>query len=371
MHRHPEVGLVLPVTRDIILTELEGLPLQLTRHEKTSGIVAVLDAPGSNGPVTLLRADHDGLPIVEDTGLVFASETGTAMHACGHDLHTAMLIAAAQIIVERQEDLVGPVVLMFQPGEEGHHGARFMMDEGVLDAAGRRVDRAFATHVFSTIESGVVGLRSGAVMAGSDQFHISLIGAGGHASTPHRALDPVPAAAELVLAMQSALSRRTSVFEPSVVTFAHIEAGSAPNIIPDRAKLHGTIRTFSSESRRTVHDLLRQVAGGIAAAHGLEADVIIDRGYPVTVNDAAETGRIQKLASRMGASVVELDDPLTVSEDWSYILEEVPGVMAMLGARPPASDPATTPMNHSDRVDFDEAAMPVGAALYAAAALGA
>jgi amidohydrolase len=369
MHRHPEVGLDLPITRRIILEELDDLPIRVIEHEKTTGVVAVLEGGDPSGPVTLLRADHDGLPMTESTGLDFSSETGNTMHACGHDLHTAMLLSATRMLVDHRSELSGPVVFMFQPGEEGHHGARFMIDEGALEAAGRRADRAFALHVFSQLDSGTVAFRPGPVMAGSDEFHITMIGAGGHASAPHLALDPVPAAAEMVLAMQSAVTRRMSVFDPAVVTFAHLEAGSATNVIPERVHAHGTMRTFSSGTREAIRALLEQVAVGVASAHGLQAEVAIAPGYPVTVNDPSETERLRSIITAMGVPISELPNPMMASEDWSFVLEEVRGAMFMLGARPERFSADATPMNHSDVVDFDERAMPTGAAVYAAAAL--
>lgn len=371
MHRHPEVGLVLPKTRELILQELDGLDLEVVTHETTSGVVAVLRSGRPDGPVTLLRADNDALPLVEATGLPFASETGSSMHACGHDLHTAMLLAAAGILCERSDDLPGPVVFMFQPGEEGLHGAPAMLGEGVLDAAGRRPSRAFAIHVFGHIAAGSIGLRSGPVMAASDQFHIRVTGAGGHASTPHLAVDPIPAAAEMVLALQSALTRRVSAHDPTVITVGHIAGGSAPNIIPEQVELHGTIRTLSDDTRASVHELVGQVVDGVSMAHGVASEARIAAGYPVTVNDGSEKDRVAAVASRLfgDTAVFELAAPLMVAEDWSYVLREVPGVMAVLGARPSDVEESSAPVNHSDRVVFDEDAMAVGAALYAGVAL--
>ncbi len=362
---------MLPNTRALIVQELDGLDLEVTKHETTSGVVAVLRSGKPDGPVTLLRADNDALPLVEATALPFASDTGSSMHACGHDLHTAMLLAAANMLCERSEDLPGPVIFMFQPGEEGHHGARAMLREGVLDAAGRRPSRAFAIHVFAHIAAGTVGLRSGPVMAASDQFHIRVTGAGGHASTPHLAVDPIPAAAEMVLALQSALTRRVSAHDPTVITVGHIAGGSAPNIIPEQAELHGTIRTLSDDTRAAIHELVGQVVDGVSMAYGVASEARIDAGYPVTVNDGPESERVSAVASDLfgDSAVFELAEPLMVAEDWSYVLHEVPGVMAILGARPPGVDESAAPVNHSDRVVFDEDTMANGAALYAAVAL--
>jgi hippurate hydrolase len=365
LHRNPEVGLHTPFTRSVIVRELEALGIEPTLHERTTGVVAVVGTE-LEGPVTLLRADHDGLPLMERTDLDFAATTGT-MHACGHDLHTAMLLGGARLLVDRADALPGPVVLMFQPGEESYGGAVHMIEEGVIDAAGRPAARAFAIHVFSMFESGAVVLNAGPMMAASDQVHLTVFGSGGHGSSPHLALDPVPVAAEMILAIQTAMTRSVSAMDPAVVTFGQISAGSATNIIPESVEMHGTIRTLSDSVRSTVHSLIDRVATGVASAHGCRVQATIDPGYPVTINDTTESERIAGVvAGTLGPGALVDAPPLMVAEDWSYVLNRVPGVMALLGARP--DDVAESPMNHSDLVVFAEGAMPAGAALYAAAA---
>jgi hippurate hydrolase len=351
------------------MSELDGMDLDIHLHDTSSGIVAVLAGRGT-GPAIVLRGDMDALDMPEDTGLDFAAPAG-GMHACGHDLHTTMLIGAARLLSDRSTDLPGPVVFMFQPGEEGLHGARCMLEEGLLEVVDPRPARAFAIHVLTILPSGTVGLRPGPLMASADQVRVTVTGRGGHASMPHLAADPVPVACELVLAVETAVTRSIPVFDPAVVTFGVVSAGSAHNVIPESAFLHGTIRAMSEDTRGAVHELVARVAEGVASAHAMTVDVDIEKGYPVTVNDVAEYGRIKGLASALFGqdSVVEMAEPMMGAEDWSYVLEEVPGVMAFLGACPPELDPRTAPANHSNRVDFDERAMVQGVALYAAAAL--
>jgi hippurate hydrolase len=369
IHAEPEVGNHLPLTREKVLTTLEGLPLDIRLSETTSGIVAILGG-GRTGPAIILRGDMDGLPLAEDTGLEFSSRSDT-MHACGHDLHTAMLVGAARLLVDRTDQLAGPVVFMFQPGEESHHGARCMLEEGLLDVVSPRPTGAFALHVSAAYESGTVRHRPGAQMAAADEVTMVVTGRGGHASSPHLALDPIAVAAEIVLATQTAITRRINAFDPAVVTFGSIDAGTTHNVIPETATLVGTIRTLSDATRADVHRLLERVATGVAAAHGAAATVAIDPGYPVSFNDTAFTARVTEIASDLvgGTAVVPLEAPIMGAEDWSYVLNEVPGMMTFIGACPSDLVPGEAPGNHSNLVQFDEGAMVVGMALLAAVAL--
>lgn len=370
IHQHPEIGLHLPATRQVVVEVLEELDVEIHLHERTSGVVAIIRG-GGDGPAVLLRADMDALPMPEDTGLAFASASGDVMHACGHDLHTSMLLGAARLLSDRRDQLAGPAMLMFQPGEEGDHGARWMLDEGLLKTGGVEPARAFALHVLSVMASGTVAVRSGPMMASADEIRITVTGRGGHASMPHLVVDPVPVAAEIVLAIETAITRRISVFDPTVVTFGRMSAGTAHNVIPETALLNGTIRALSEETRSATHELVARVAHGVAAAHDTTVEVDIQQGYPVTVNDADQHRLVSEVARRHfgDEAVVELANPIMGAEDWSYVLERVPGVMTFLGACPSHLDPAAAPPNHSNRVDFDEEAMAAGAALYAAVAL--
>lgn len=370
LHRHPEVGNALPKTRSIVEAALEGLPLTLHRHESTSGIVGVLNGEAT-GPAIVLRGDMDALRMPEDTALEFASAHDGVMHACGHDLHTAMLVSAARLLSDHADAVPGPVVFMFQPGEEGHHGAKLMLEEGLLDVVDPAPVHAFAIHVSTSFASGTVHLRPGPLMASSDEVRITITGAGGHASAPHSAIDPVPIAAETVLAIQLGVTRQLNVLDPGLVTFGKLAAGTTHNVIPESAHLEGTIRALSAETREQVHTMVRQVSEHIAKAHGAEATVDFSFGYPVTSNDEAVTSHVMATAaSLLGEEAVnEMPYPIMGSEDWSYVLERVPGAMAFLGACPVDLDPETAPSNHSNRVVFDENAMAAGVALYAAVAL--
>jgi amidohydrolase len=372
VHRHPEQGLDLPVTQAAVLSALADLPLKITRGERTSAVVAVLEG-AKPGPTVLLRGDMDALPLQEDTGLDYASEVDGTMHACGHDTHIAMLASAARLLSDRRANLAGQVVFMFQPGEEGQHGARHMLEEGLLDAAGTRVEKALAIHITSTLRTGLITTRPGPIMASADTFHVTVTGRGGHGGMPHDAIDPVPPTAAMVGALQTMVARRISVHEPAVVTIAHLTAGTTTNIIPETALLEGTIRTLSAATRTLVHKEIRQVCDHIAAAHGCTAETDIIPGYPVTVNDEQVAPHVLDLAAKaIGPTWSEpMLDPLMGAEDFSYVLEQVPGAMAFLGACPPGVEPANAEANHSNRVLFDDTAMEHGVALYTAFALDA
>jgi amidohydrolase len=376
LHRHPEIGNHLPRTRDRVLEAIDGLGLEVTLHDSTSGVAATLDGDRP-GPTILLRGDMDALPMHEDTGAEFASQVDQTMHACGHDLHVAMLAGAARLLVAHRDELAGRVLFMFQPGEEGHHGARFMLDEGLLDLPARAdgdaspVAGAFALHVTSMLPTGTVTTRGGPVMASADRIELTITGRGGHASEPFRALDPVPIACEIVQATQTMITRRIDVFDPAVVTIASIHAGTTNNVIPETAHIIGTIRTVSERTRRKVHDALRRLADGIAAAHEAEASLEIIPGYPVTVNDGDFAAFAGSAARRLLGEdhVVALPNPVMGAEDFSYVLQKVPGTMMFLGGTPPDRDPRSAAPNHSNRVWFDEQTMVQGIALYASVAL--
>jgi hippurate hydrolase len=368
IHRRPEIGLQLPQTQAVVAEALRGLGLEPRLGAATTSVTAVIEG-GGNGPTILLRADMDALPLHEDTGLDFASEVDEAMHACGHDTHVAMLLGAARLLVERRGDLHGRVLLMFQPGEEGYHGARVMLEEGLLDGA--NVERAVALHISTKYPAGSIALRPGPLLASADRIVATVRGRGGHASEPHMSLDPIPVAAELILALQTAVTRRIDVFDPAVVSITRVTGGTTNNIIPDKVELEGTIRTVSSDTRAAVARLVHQVAGGIAAAHGATIELEIVPGYPVTVNDPAVVDWFRGLAVQLAGeeAIDDMRAPLMGAEDFSYVIERVPGLMAFLGARPASEDPETAPQNHSNIVVFDEAPMALGVALYAAAAL--
>jgi hippurate hydrolase len=371
LHRTPELGLDLPRTQRLVLDALAPLDLDVSTGTALTSVVAVLrgDRPG---PAVLLRGDMDALPVTEDSGEDFASENPGVMHACGHDLHVAGLVGAVRLLAARRAQIAGSVVLMFQPGEEGDHGARIMIEEGVLDAAGERVVAAYGLHVMSSlIPTGLVTSRPGTMLAAADTVHVTVHGRGGHGSMPHLAQDPVPVAAEIVLALQAMVTRQFDAFDPVVVTVGKIEAGTTDNVIPGTARLEATVRSFSEAVHAVVPERLTRVCEGIAAAHGLTVTVDYQRGYPVTVNTPDEVLRAADLTRGLFGDQAyhPAPQPISGAEDFSYVLQEVPGTYLGLGATPVGADPATAAYNHSAQARFADQALAVGPAVLAALAL--
>ena len=372
LHRVPEVGLQLPRTQEIVLEAIDGLGLEVTQGRALTSVTAVLRG-GRPGPAVLLRGDMDGLPVQEETGLDFASEISGAMHACGHDLHTAMLVGAARLLAAHRESLAGDVVLMFQPGEEGFDGAGRMLDEGVLDAAGSRVRSAYGMHVMSSnVPHGAFTTRPGTLMAASDGLHVTVRGEGGHGSTPFRAKDPVAVAAEMVTALQTLVTRRFDIFDPVVVTVGSFHAGTKRNIIPDTARFEATVRTFSVAARDRIREESVRLCRDLAAAHGLEVDAEYLDEYPPTVNDAEHTSFAQGVVADVFGDdrVTPMPNPDPGAEDFSRVLAEVPGCYLFLGAVTGA-DLAGAPSNHSPRATFDDAVLSDGVLLHAQLAVRA
>jgi amidohydrolase len=367
IHTEPELGLDLPLTQAKVVAALQDLPLALRTGQRTTSVVADLRGAKA-GLVVLLRADMDALPLQEDTGLEFASRRPGAMHACGHDAHTAMLVGAARLLARHQADLAGTVRFMFQPGEEGFGGARVMLEEGVLDSAPAA---AFALHATPRWPAGTIATRSGPVLASADAFSIVLRGRGGHASAPHLAADPVPVACEIVLALQSFITRTVSIFAPGVLTVANVEAGTTHNIIPETATLRGTVRALAPETRTHIGEGIQRVARGVSDAHGLAAEIVFEPGYPVTVNDADAARLALDVASRVlgPERAVEQPTPQMAAEDFSFILEQVAGAMLSLGTRPSGLSEREAPPGHSNRYLLDEEAMATGIAIYAGLAM--
>ncbi|HEV2079749.1 MAG TPA: M20 family metallopeptidase [Allosphingosinicella sp.] len=368
IHADPEIGLDCRRTTDKIKRALEGLPLEYREGPSTSGLVAILRGGGDNGRAVLLRGDMDALPMQEETGLPFASKVPGAMHACGHDSHTAMLVGAARALSARRDELPGTVVFMFQPGEEGYHGARFMIEDGLLDDVlpGRRPDAAFALHIWPNIATGVVAGREGPLLASADTLSATITGKGGHAAMPHESLDPIPVACEIVTALQTLIARTVPVTDPAVLSVTKISAGTAHNIVPSTAELLGTLRTLSEERRTTLQAAFARVVENVAAAHGLTGEAKVEEGYPVTHNDPRAT----ELARRCAREIVgeeswrELPAPIMGAEDFAYVLREIPGAMAILGTAPKGSDPETNPPLHNTRMILDEETMAKGVALH-------
>ncbi len=374
LHAEPEIGLQLPRTQEKVLAALDGLPVEIATGTSTTSVTAVLrgGARGGRRRVVLLRGDMDALPVEEPAGVPFRSTVPGVMHACGHDLHTTMLAGAVRLLAARREELAGDVVFMFQPGEEGYDGARHMIEEGVLDAAGVRPVAAYALHVMSNLAPrGVIASRPGPLMAASDGVFVTVRGRGGHGSTPHVARDPIVAACEMVTALHVAMTRTVDPFAPQVLTVGSIHGGTKRNIIPEAVTFDATVRTFDRAVRTTVAETVRRVCEGVAAAHGVEVEVRYEAEYPVTVNDQAEAAFALGVAEDLfgAGSAIRMPNPLTGSEDFSRVLAEVPGAMLFLGALAEGRDPLTAAGTHSPEAVFSDAVLPLGAALHATLAL--
>ncbi|WP_309130448.1 M20 family metallopeptidase [Brevibacterium sp.] len=370
LHAEPEVGLDLPRTQAMVLEALTGLDLEVSTGTGTTSVVAVLRGTHpararAGAPAVLLRGDMDALPVEELTDEPFRARNGM-MHACGHDLHTAGLVGAARLLHARRAELTGDIVFMFQPGEEGYNGASVMIAEGVLDAAGPRVSAAYGVHVHVG-ERGVVSTKPGTLQAGANELHVTIHGRGGHGSQPQTAVDPVPALAELVTALQNMVSRRIDVFDPIALSVTQLRAGDAINVIPASASLGATVRTLSPESVDIVRTQSQRLARGIAEAHGCTAEVDFEVKYPVTVNDDAETAWVlEELRGLLGPERVEVAaQPIMPSEDFSFVLQEVPGTYMMLGAERTDVPAERQGNNHSPFVVFDDSVLGDQAALLA------
>ncbi|MFL0460982.1 M20 family metallopeptidase [Kytococcus sedentarius] len=368
LHADPEVGLQLPRTQQRVLDALESLPLEVTTGTSTTSVVAVLRGTHP-GPAVILRGDMDALPVVEENDLPYRSTNG-AMHACGHDLHVAGLVGAARLLAQHRDDLHGSVVFMFQPGEEGYGGAKYMLDEGLMDAAGVEVTGAYAAHVFPG-PRGDIEYAVGPTLSGSNELHVTFHGEGGHGSAPEQAVDPVPALLDFCTQLQTMVTRRFSVFDPVVVTTTQLRAGEAVNVIPPSASMGATVRVLSEEHLELLTTETRHLADSIAAAHHCTAEHEFVVQYPVTINDPAATRRAGDwLRDLLGADrVVERDHPLMGSEDFSFVAREVPGVFLFVHASPDGVDPETAANNHSPLVLFDDAVLPDQAAALAHCAL--
>ncbi|HEX5258612.1 MAG TPA: M20 family metallopeptidase [Sphingomicrobium sp.] len=365
IHAEPELGLETPKTLAKVKAELADLPLEWREGPSCTGAVAVLNA-GKSGRSALLRGDMDALPMPEETGLEFASTVPGRMHACGHDTHTAMLAGAARVLAGRAEALPGEVRFMFQPGEEGYHGARFMLDDGLLDPL---PDAAFALHIMPNAPHGVIGSRAGTLLASADTLEIAIVGRGGHASMPHDTRDPVPVACEIVMALQTMVTRRFDAAEAVIVTVTQLDSGTAFNVIPDHALLKGTIRTLSPEKRQSVWADIRRVAENIAAAHDCTAEVTVTKGFPPTVNDARAVDLAEAVATGLpDGAFNRMPAPIMGAEDFSYVLEKVPGMMAFLGVAEEGADFRHCCAIHSTRMMVDETVLPRGTAFLAGCA---
>jgi amidohydrolase len=368
IHVEPELGLANPSTMSTIAGALEHLDLDVRRGRgDTTWLTAEIrgDRPG---PTVLLRADTDALPITEEPGTDSSRRPGV-MHACGHDAHAAMLVGAACVLHEHRHQLSGRIVLLFQPGEEGHFGAEHCLRDDAVDM--RAVDAAFGIHIDPRMPAGVVATKAGALLAGSVTFEITVHGVGGHGSEPHLGVDPVTIACEIAVALQVAATRTLDPFDPGVLTVTKVSAGTTRNVMPAVATLLGTARFFTDTTEHALVELLERVPRGIAASHRAGVTVALTPGYRPTVND----GRLTTFATEVVGEVIGrdrvrlLDRPRMGSEDFSVYLQHVPGVFFMLGVCPPQRDAASAPPLHSAELIVDDEAMVIGAAVHATLAL--
>jgi amidohydrolase len=372
IHAQPELSNREFRTAALVAEHLRSLGMDVRTDIAHTGVAAFLEG-GRPGPVVALRADMDGLPVSEQTGLPFASkvvaeyegrQTGV-MHACGHDAHTAILMAAAQLLSEMKDELQGSVLFIFQPAEEGapqgeEGGAELMLKEGLF--GWHKPDAVFGLHVFSTITAGHIGFRSGPAMAAADRFEIDVKGRQTHGSRPWGGIDPMVPAAQIVLGLQTIASRQVDISSvPAVISVGSIHGGIRNNIIPDDVRLVGTIRTFDEGIRGEIHQRVKRTATNIAAASGATAEVQIHSGYPVTANDPAlVAATLPVLRSVAGEERVNEVPLVTGAEDFSYFANEVPGFYFFLGATPEGTDPKQAPSNHSPQFDVDEGTLRVG-----------
>ncbi len=356
-HMHPELSLKEFETAAYIERELRTLNLDdLRTGVGKTGILGTLRG-GRPGPVTLLRADIDALPVTEAADVDYKSQKTGVMHACGHDGHIAILLSAAKELARRRDQVPGTLVFCFQPGEEGYAGNKLMIEDGALENP--HVDRCFALHVFSGLEVGKIGVRDGAFFASSDEFHLHLRGKGGHGAMPERAIDPIVAGAHFVTMLQTIVSREIAPKDPAVFTVGKFHAGSTFNVIPNEAEMEGTVRSFDRDVRKSMPERMERVLRGLSEAMRVEYDMKYRYGYPPTVNDPAMNEIVREVGAQMlgEQNVVYPHDIVMWAEDMSYMLEERPGAYFIVGARGP--ERGVFPQ-HSANYDIDERALEVG-----------
>jgi hippurate hydrolase len=358
LHRFPEIGLSEFKTSDYVAEQLTALGYEVTRGLAKTGIVATLRNGTSERSIGI-RADFDALPILEETGLPYASEIPGVMHACGHDGHTAMLLGAAKILAERR-NFDGVIHLIFQPAEENFGGARIMIEDGLFDRF--PCDAVFALHNDPEIPFGHIALREGPIMAAVDECKITVNGRGGHGAEPQSTADPIVCGASIVMALQTIVSRNIHPLDPTVITVGGFHAGAASNVIPERAEMVLSIRSFDPKVRDQLEQRIRAVAEGQAASYGMGVTIDYERGYDPTINHKAETDFVRDLAISFAGQdkVYDLPRPMMGSEDFAYMLAKRPGSYFFLGTQRTPNDP---PLHHP-RYDFNDDILPVGTTLW-------
>jgi amidohydrolase len=365
LHAHPELAFHEVRTAKLVAAKLRERGLEVHEGIGGTGVVGVLSG-AQPGPTIMLRADMDALPMPEENDVAYVSQNPGVTHACGHDAHVAMLLGAAAVLSEQVADLRGRIAFVFQPAEEGGAGAAAMLDDGLIERFG--IERAYGIHIVSILPSGTFGLRSGPMMAAVDQFDLVVEGVGGHGAMPHRAVDPIVVAAELVSGLQRIVSREVDPVEPAVVTIGAISGGTTYNVIPPRVALKGTVRTFSEETRATMEGRIRRIAEHTCAAGSASSRLDWHASYPVTANDPLEAEFVRDvLSAEFGAERVLEIPPVMGSEDFSYFAQRVPACFVFLGA----GDDAHAFPNHHPAFDIDEGAMASGIAAHVALARAA
>lgn len=365
-HAHPELSLEEYETAAFIEARLRERDFDEVRTGVgKTGILATLRGT-SPGPVTLLRADMDALPVQELGTPPYRSQRDGVMHACGHDGHMAILLATARALARRRDEIAGTLVFCFQPGEEGHGGNRLMIADGALENP--HVDRVFALHLYSSLDVGKIGVRDGPFFAASDQIFITLEGRGGHGAMPQLSVDPIVGAAQLVTLLQTIVSRETAPKDPAVVTIGKIVAGTTHNVIPDRAELTGTVRTLDERVRAQMPERLERMLRGLCDAMRLEYRLEYEWGYPAVVNDRRTNDVVRKVAAAVAGqeNVVDPHDVVMWAEDMAYMQKERPGAYFLVGAR--GTEIGLEPQ-HSARYDIDERALDAGVRMMTGLAL--
>jgi len=356
LHAAPELSMVEHETAAFVAVELGKLGLDEVRT--AIGITGVLGTlkGGKPGPVTLLRADMDALPMTELNDVPYKSTRAGAMHACGHDGHVSILLAAARTLAERRAEVPGTLVFCFQPGEEGYAGAKKMIDDGALENP--HVDRTFALHLYSGLDAGKIGVRDGAFFASADEFDLTIRGKGGHGAMPQLAVDPIAAGAYVVTLLQSIVAREVAPKDPAVVTVGQFVSGTTFNVIPDEAKMKGTVRAFDAGVRASMPERMQRIIKGLAEALRFEFEFDYHWSYPPTVNAREVNDVVRDVGRReLGAENVVEHDIVMWAEDMSFMQEERPGAYFIVGAR---GGPASAFPHHNARFDIDERALGVG-----------
>ena len=365
IHQWPELAYTEERTAALVESRLREFGIEVQAGVGGTGVVGLLRG-ARPGKTVLLRADMDALPIDEISDAPYCSQNKGVMHACGHDGHTSMLLGAARLLVERRDRLSGNVKLMFQPAEEGGFGALRMIEAGLME--GPAVDAAFALHVDSLHYVGEVALLSGPASAAADRFTILVHGAGGHAARPQLTVDPIVVAAHIVVALQTLVSREVAPSEPAVITVGDLHAGTTENVIPDDARIRGTLRTYSPDLRAYLERRIKELSSGIAAAMRATAEIDWRPGYPSVINDPASVELVRRVVEEGLGEAAPIEGELGMgAEDFSYVVQRAPGMMFRLGVRSRSWEkPRPT---HSSSFDLDEAALPIGAGLLAATAV--